>query len=60
MDLGRQRTHTGIRVLPTEGLVEEKVFLHWTTGYEQDRHGSDEDTPILGRIIPWENEPTVS
>ena len=54
MDLGRQRIHTCVRVLPIEGHVEEKLFLHWTIGYEQDRHGSDGWVPILIWIGPLE------
>ena len=54
MDLGRQRTHTGVRSLPIEGLVKKKLFSLWTVWSEQDSHGSDVVVPTLVRIDPGE------
>ena len=48
MNLGRQRTYTGVWTLPIEGHGKEKLFLlRWLIGFEQDGDGSDGWIPIL-------------
>ena len=55
MNLGRQSAYTGIRALPIEGHVKEKLFLlRWLIGFEQDGDGSDGWVPILEQIDPFE------